>query len=354
MSRKASPTVIGSFVIGAAVLAVIAVTYFGSGKFLKKTNTRVLYFEGSLKGLDVGAPVLYKGVPVGSVSDIVLEFHVDDGTTAIPVYIELEPDSIVFVGDAPRDDDRQLNSLIERGMRAQLAAQSLLTGKMFILFDMHPDTPIVLRGDNPHYIEIPTIPSMMEEMTGVLERLQKIPIEQLVADLRHAIQGADELVRSPDLAHAIVSVDEAVQSFNKLALTVNAEVKPISTSIQKTAEAVRGSLKNLDEKLTAVEEVLNGTLREFQKLAQDVDAQIEPLMSKVNQVADAATGALEQAQSTLKMAEDQLSPDSELLYRLTSTLEEFSAMARSMRILASYLEQHPEALLQGKSTSGAQ
>jgi paraquat-inducible protein B len=278
---------------------------------------------------------------------------VDDGTTVIPVYIEVEPDSIVFVGDAPRDDDRQLHSLIERGMRAQLAAQSLLTGKMFILFDMHPDTPIVLRGKNPQFVEIPTIPSMMEEMTGVLERLQKLPVEQLIADLRHAIQGADELVRSPDLAHAIVSVDEAVQSFNALAKTVDAEVKPISNSLQDTAAAVRNSLKNLDERLVSVEEALSGTLRDFQKLAQDVDAQIEPLMSTVNQVADAATGALEQAQSTLKLAEEELSPDSELYYRLTSTLEEFSAMARSMRVLANYLEQHPEALLQGKGTAGA-
>jgi len=289
---------------------------------------------------------------VGSVTDIVLEFDAATGVSRIPVYVELEPDAIVVVGGERRDNEREMIGFIERGLKAQLATQSLLTGKMFILLDMHPDVPIVRRGEGTKYLEIPTIPSMMEEVSGIFEKLQQLPLEDIVENLNSAIEGANELVRSPALKNAIESLDDTVQSFNKLAQDVDAEVKPLSTRLQDTVETAQATISNLNEKLNSVEEALNGALKDFQKLAQDVNAQVEPLASRVKEVSVAATGALEQAESTLKSVQAELSPDSALYHRLTSTLGQFATMARSLRILADYLEQYPEALLQGKPAAG--
>ena len=90
MSKRASPTVIGAFVVGAAILAVAGVAYFGGGKFLAKTTAYVAFFDGSLKGLNIGAPVTFRGVRIGTVTNIVVRFDSVDQSIRIPVYFELE------------------------------------------------------------------------------------------------------------------------------------------------------------------------------------------------------------------------------------------------------------------------
>ncbi|MGD1075416.1 MAG: MlaD family protein, partial [Thermodesulfovibrionales bacterium] len=93
MSKKASKTLIGAFVLGAVVLIVAGVVVFGGGKFFKKTINFVTFFEGSLKGLSVGSPVTFRGVKIGEVTNIVPRFNTKSMSVLIPVYIEINPET---------------------------------------------------------------------------------------------------------------------------------------------------------------------------------------------------------------------------------------------------------------------
>ena len=336
-------------------MVVAGIAYFGSGRFLAETETYVLFFEGSLKGLNVGAPVLLRGVKVGEVSDIVIRYHTDDQKIDIPVYIEYQPDRVVKVSGIP-DRQATVDLLVERGLRAKLAMQSFVTGMLAVEFEFKPESPVRLVGGDPGYTELPTIPSMMDELSNTMgefaHRLSELPIEGLISDLREAVQGTNEFVRSAELEKAVKSLDETLKDFGQLARNVDEKVEPLSSSVIDTAEQARTTLKTASEKIDSAEGVLSDTLGSYKKLAEDADAQIEPVATGVTDTTDVARAALEQARQTLATVQEVIARESELHYRLIGALEEFTAAAHSIRMLASYLEQNPEALLQGKRAPG--
>jgi len=94
MNGKASKTLIGAFVVGAVILIVVGLLVFGGGKFIKKTNNFVLFFESSVKGLNVGAPVLIGGVKIGSVKSINIETNTKTLAFYVPIIIETQRDKI--------------------------------------------------------------------------------------------------------------------------------------------------------------------------------------------------------------------------------------------------------------------
>lgn len=352
---KASSTAIGAFVVGAAALVVGGVAYFGSGRFLAETETYVLFFEGSLKGLNVGAPVLLRGVKIGEVSGVVIRYHADDQRLDIPVYIEYQPDRIVQVGGIP-DLEATVDLLVKRGLRAKLSMQSFVTGRLAIEFVFHPDSPVRLVGGDPRYPELPTIPSLMEEVTNTMgefvNRLAALPIEGLISDLREAVQGTNQFVRSAELAHAVQSLDQTLKDIGKLARTIDDKVRLLTSSVLKTSEVARTTMKTAAEKIDLAEDILSDTLGSYKKMADNVDALVEPVATSVTATTDVARAALEQARQTLTTVQEVVARESELHYRLIGALEEFTGAARSIRVLADYLEQNPEALLQGKRAPG--
>ena len=149
MSKQASPTLIGTFVAGAIGLIVAGILIISGGKLLTTDKTSyMLYFQGSVKGLNIGSPVSFRGVNIGTVTDIQLVVGEDAAHIQIPVIIEI--DNTKFISSAtgkPRiDDDDSIDDLIEAGMRAQLQLQSLLTGQLFVQIDFYPNTPAQLAG----------------------------------------------------------------------------------------------------------------------------------------------------------------------------------------------------------------
>ena len=98
MGRQARKTLIGAFVVGAVALAAAGITVFGSGRFFQKRFTFVMFFSGSITGLSVGSPVEFRGVRVGQVTKIAAVFDPGKLTITIPVYIEIDPKSLVVSG----------------------------------------------------------------------------------------------------------------------------------------------------------------------------------------------------------------------------------------------------------------
>ena len=182
MSKQANKTVIGIFVVVAIALVVVAVLILGSGKFFKQTLKAVCYFEGSVGGLNIGAPVVFRGVKIGSVTDVILRVDSTKLIFTIPVYIEIEPDRFTVIGVRPKKLGQNLKTFIDRGLRATLETQSIVTGQMQVGLDYYPDKPAKFaefRIDTKTP-EIPTIPTPMQELA---KKIQNIPIDEIFEKL---------------------------------------------------------------------------------------------------------------------------------------------------------------------------
>jgi paraquat-inducible protein B len=304
---------IGGFVVLAVIIMAASLIVFGSGQFLKKTVKCVMYFDESVKGLSVGAPVLFQGVQIGSVISMVLQVDPVKMKTQIPVIIEYEPEKFQLGEEGqktPRDPRKSIPRLIEKGLRAQLAMQSYITGQLVIQLDFYPAKPVTLKSIEKSYIEIPTIPSTSAKLA---EALEKLDIEGLTKKIESILAGADRFVNNPDLSASIRGLNETLRDARKLLTRVDRQVDPVVNDLKKT-------------------------VKDFGKLAANIDAQVEGL----------ATGF----DKTMAKARGFLSEDSPLIVDLENTLKEISAMSRSLRQLSNYLEQHPEVLIRGKVKPG--
>ena len=357
MSKKASTTVIGGFVVGALALVVAGVLIFGSGKFFSRTQKYVLFFEGSVKGLNVGAPVAFKGVKVGSVTDIKLLLMRDDLSLFIPVFVELEPERITesFApgksggGSEPPQRDPEawvvMSTLTERGLKAQLKMQSLLTGLLYVDLDFYPDKAIKLMGIESTYPELPTVPSDLEELS---KTVQTLPLEEITKQLLLALQGIQEFINDPELKGTVVGLNKTFEAAHKLLDNVDSKVDPLATDVDKTLAETQKFLKNLDGRLEKVASDVQGAVKDTRSLVRNVDAKVAPLATGVDETLRTARTALKQAESTLASFEGMTADNSPLQYELTRALKNLSDAARSLGDLAESLERHPEALIRGK------
>jgi paraquat-inducible protein B len=355
MGRRANPTLIGAFIVGAVGLVVIGLLIFGRGQLFTKVRTFVLYFDGSVKGLNIGAPVDFQGVKVGSVTDIKVQYVPGTNEFRTPVYIQIETDRI---GEADSkqtgEEHRQfLQSLIQHGLRAQLETQSLVTGQLIVQLGFYPDTPIRLVGGDPGVPEMPTIPTTFQQAQAaaqnVLERIQQLPLDQLFANLMEAIQGANRLVNAPEVLALLRSVNETTTEIQQLLhqaddrlLRVLDEVggasagaRALITDVQQLVRHVDGRAMPLVDHVKETLEVARATMKDGQQLVRHVDGRVMRLADNLAETTKTAQTTMVQTQKTL---DDQL----------VALLQELTSAARSVRVLADYLERNPTALLYGK------
>ncbi len=328
MAKKANPAVIGGFVVGAAALLVVGVLVFGSGKLWKATRPWVSYFPGSVKGLQVGAPVTFRGVKIGQVTSIKAVLNVRDEPLTIltPVYWEYDTDMVETVGISRAELNKMAAAgrpvdqlLIKRGLRAQLQLQSFVTGQKFIQIDFHPDTPIRLVGVDTDVPEYPTIPSSLAHLTKSLEEL---PLREIGDAALNLLHHADQLVNSPEVKAVLRSANETLKTYDKVGRDIDSEIIPQTSKL----------VKNIDTQI----------IPQTSKLVRDLDSQVTP----------AAHDALKEAEATLATYRDLMAEGSPVRYELVKLLSEGAGAARSLRVLADYLERHPEALLAGKGGPG--
>jgi paraquat-inducible protein B len=326
MSKQASRTLIGAFVLGALALVVAAVIIFGSGRFFRKTFRYVLFFEGSVKGLSVGAPVIFHGVNVGRVTDIRLLINGKDLTILIPVYIEIDPDKArVISGDLEKE--AYFEAFIDKGLKAQLQMQSFVTGQFLINLDLYPEKPVRIVGIEKRYPEIPTVSSTMEELT---KTLQELPIKELVEKINHAVDSIDQVAGSPELKESIHSLNQALKSFDRLANNIDSRVGPLSSQVYGAADAAHSAFVQAEKTL---------------KMEEGEPGQIAV---SIKETLAAARVTLEETQKAVEGFRQIGAQNANLGYEISKTLSEISAMSRSLRSLADYLDRHPESLLKGK------
>jgi paraquat-inducible protein B len=390
MSRRASPTAIGAFVLGALALVVAGILVFGSGRFFRTPVTYVLFFNTSVQGLTVGAPVNFRGVKVGQVSRIVSRWD----TSWIEVFIALDP-------SVPRGaKDKGLRESIDEnirlaGLRAQLRTQSFVTGQLYIALDLFPETALTLVGLESDVPEMPTVPTILEQFSRraerLMETLESLPIGRLVESTMQTLEGLNTLVRSEDAYAALretgglladarglmqrwereagplaVSVQETLQTARtamtdvaqdarRAAGQVEAQGGALTASAQETLQTARTAMtevaqdaRRLLHRLEADAAALDALLGETRQSVQRIAGEVAPLLATIRGVAEEARAVVGEARNTLETVHGTMDEETPLGAGVGQAMRELGAASRSIRALTEYLERHPEALLQGK------
>jgi len=356
MSRKANTTAIGAFVAGAIVLVIAGILLFGGGKFFKDTKKFVLFFEGSMQGLNKGAPVAFKGVRVGSVTEIKVLLDSRDLSLQIPVFIEIEPDRMTEMHGVSLDRISEqmkgltvIDYLVEKGLRAQLDIQSLVTGQLFVNLDFFPHKPARFVNFETGFTEIPTVPSSLEVFSKTVE---KLPISELANKAYKTLKGIERVVNSPEVWEIIGSFKQTMKHLEETSQALSEQGKPILSHLDKVLgeahEVLREVRVNINPVVADVRAVAKGT----RELVHNVDNRSATLASGLESVLKVSESAVKKADGALGSLQDIVSEESGVRHELYSTLKELSAAARSIRTLADYLERHPEALLHGKGEYG--
>ncbi len=346
MDGKASKTLIGAFVVGAVILVVAGLMVFGGGKFLKKTQEFVCFFEGSVKGLNIGAPVLLGGVKIGSVKSITIEYNQKTLTFYVPVIIEADLNKIRLIKGQHVPVDEMLPRLIQKGLRAQLNMGSLITGQLIIELDYYPDSPAKMIGLDKEIPEIPTIPSTFQ---AIFETLKKLPLEETLKNLISAVKTFESLLQSPEIPEILKSANLALADVRNLIKDLDSRIGPLADGLDGTVAEYKKVAVNVNEKVGPVLDEVDDTVKDARKLVQDMDEKMESLAVKIAKGLEASHEAMNQAKETFEILASRLGKDSPLFNQFEDTLREFTEMARSIRSLANYLSRHPEALLRGKT-----
>ena len=331
MSKKANPTLIGAFIIGAIALVVLSLVLIGGGKIFRDRTVYITYFEGSLAGLRAGANVTFRGVRVGQVREVYVRFNENTLEFDSPVILELEEGAIrTTVAEQMQtqsEADELFNQLIERGLRAQLQMESFVTGQLLVDLDYHPDSEAIFRDTDHKYREIPTVPNDIQIVIENFERffgqLKDVPIDEVVDNVAKSIAGIERIINSQELTNTLKGMDQLVNSTDTQQLTVN----------------LNNAIKHLDS-----------TIDDVQNLVKNIDQQVDPLANNLGDTIQEIQVAVIDIQKTFYEIRNTIKDES-IRHELNTALKEFTDAARSFRVFVDYLERHPESFLSGKPVS---
>jgi paraquat-inducible protein B len=305
---RANPAVVGGFVVGAIALTVIGLLLFGDTGWFVQRNQYVAYFPGSVKGLQVGAPVDFRGVTIGQVTEIRVQYDPQKVSARIPVIMEIDPTQIEVVGrDQAVAQSAEPERLIEAGFRAQLQSQSLLTGLLFVNLDFYPDKPTRLVGGDEPYPEIPTIPAdleqlqqsagdvaarlpdLLDQLNGLLVELNQ-GLEQTSGDFRSIVSNVAVISKqireaTPDV---VARTAEATEDLRRVAGTLEELLETnrdaIGAMIDEwtiAASAMRRTADQVDQLLAenrqGLRDFTQGGLYEYTGLAQDAQRLVDQI-----------------------------------------------------------------------------
>jgi len=322
VSARNHPRMVGAFVLGSVAIVLAAIVLLSSGGWFKTRDRFSIYFPGSVKGLSQGSAITFRGIKVGEVTDVnAFLTGKPDPLVQIEVVFEVRGRVIQAPGGVS-NPFRGLTTaafakvLIDRGLRARLMSQSLLTGQKYVELDFLPEEPARFGGLSPLYPELPTTPTALEKLTGRFEdftaKIAELPLDQMLEDVRGTLQSLRELLQSPGVQGTFTRADRALRTLQPtleearvaiadtraLVKNLDAQVKDTGGEVQQTMRELRATLDRTDRILGTLGKTLEGT----------------------DQTQLTATGALDELARTLK----------------------------ALRALVDYIETHPESLMLGK------
>lgn len=334
MSKKASSMMIGMFTLLGLLIAASALVLLGAGKYFEQTHKILLYFDKSVNGLQVGSDVRFGGVRIGRVSSISVLIDTKENRKILPVVVELtnkELKSVAGSGQNMLDFSTRegVRHAVDRGLRAGMKQQSLVTGQLYVEFDIAPDVESFTYDEpgEPEYPVVPTIPTEIDELiSGVTDALKKIndlDLASLMTEMRDVLKDAKDQIKDLDL-----------KEINQNLTAITRDVRGLTSD-----ERLKTSLANLDE-----------SLKEIRELSTKANDGLDPLLDDIREVAEktrASLARIEESADSLSKVSDPRSP---MLLDFQNLLHETETASRTLRELTDDLKRNPSSLLRGKES----
>jgi paraquat-inducible protein B len=319
MDERRHSVLIGAFVVGGLLVALGAALFFGGAGLGGQRDKVVMVFDGSVKGLNVGAPVALRGVTIGQVTDIQLVLSTDRPEITMIVEAELAADNVLVRGQELERRD-MLDYLVDNGLRAQLNMQSVLTGLLYVQMDFHPESEVIIAEVDSPYAQIPTIPTELEILRRTLQSIDYAAMaeagQSIVTGLRAFVEDEDFLALPGELRESLA--------------------------------ALEGASARIDSSLARLEPELSRTLGSLGDAAAGMSDALPDLSGELAKALASLEEALRATRDAMGGLGRQVADDSPTLQQLGATLREVSRASRSLQGLLQTLEDQPDALLRGR------
>lgn len=336
---------IGVFVVLSLILFMMGIILFGGAKFFEKERLVIAYFDDSLKGLSVGAPVTYRGVSIGQVKEIQLQIIANGSNehkVIIPILIALNGGQNLVI-QGPGIQNKQnvndfLESMCKQGLRAKLKTISLVTGKRYIDLAMYIDSVPEYRDTRGKYLEIPTLPSDMLQAQKIIENMD---FGKLYNKVLGTFEALDTLGKSLSSA---LTADATEQLMDDL-LRVTGNLNTILAQVDNRLDPILGKL---DSGISNI----NTTVSHADKFITSLDHTIQPVAADFTKTLQNLDNTLVQANQLLRQAEQTLQPTSPLYFRMSETLRQLDETAGAIQKLSDYISRNPDSLIFGLQQTG--
>lgn len=316
---KRQGLLVGGFVLLALMLTVVGVLWVGGSGLFVRQSPAVIYLTGNANGLNVGSPVTFRGVPVGRVERISIEVQRQTLDALIEVRLLLRPEAVSFgVGDS--GEPLPMAVLVEQGLRAQLALQSLVTGQRQVELDFLPATPAVLRG-NGRMAEIPALP---DRFGAIVQQVAELPLRETVQELRDTL----------------VAVDRALAESSR-------SLEATSRQLDMTLVETRKTLDIANRAMVALQASTDTTLAAVTQLAQGGNDALAAARPELQRILGSARDATDLARQTLQQVSEMTAVGSAPREDLDASLRDLSQAARGLREYVELLEEQPNAVIFG-------
>ena len=329
MTARRNGLWVGLFVIGAVALTALGALWLSGSNLFARHQNALIHFQGGVAGLYVGAPVTFRGVPVGQVEAIGIEVDTKSLDARIPVRVRLNDDSVRFTAGGGSSARPDVASLVQRGLRARLVAQSFVTGQKAIDLDFVRDEPVpqLAKGS-----QTPEIPAQADRFDALFDQVAALPLRETVDDLRRTLKALrDTLVEGRGtVASARVAVDGAAKAWSGLADQGQRTLTDAST----TLEVMRGETQ---KSLAALNQVL--------ARSRSAIDQAQPELQATLTSARAAAAAAEQAMARVNELTDPRAP---LRGDLDAAIRDLAQAARGLREWSELLDEKPNAVIFGR------
>lgn len=320
---RARPAVVGGFILGALALGVIAILFFGGERLFARNAHVIVFFNESVAGLDIGAPVTFQGVHIGSVQHIGLQFSTSTMSARIPVVLQIQLRHVTWEGTKLDDTAADYERLVRAGLRAQLEMQSLLTGQLRVDLNFRPDTQAHLVGTVSGLPEIPTIPS---DLGRLRDQLMHLPLNEL----------AD-------------STQKTLASLQRLSDHLDASLSPLAESTRHTLDAATQTLQTMNVTVRQMQGDATTALHDLDGLLVDARYQLGARGGEFSRTLTDADRTVRHAQTLIDSLNGLAEPRSQVRSDLEATARDLAASASSLRNFAHTIEQNPNAVLLGRS-----
>jgi paraquat-inducible protein B len=328
---------VGLFLVLGLALLVVAIAVVLGGQVFTPRDRVVMRFTGSVYGLQVGAPVVFRGVNIGWVVDVGLARN-SSGEVVIPVQAALDQRAVNTLGGTDgmpmaADQGAPLQALLAQGLSARLATQSLLTGLLYVDLDLRPalaaqpSAANALPGSTP---DIPTLPTTIQALQAQLEGLD---IKAALQDLTAIAAATRQLLADPNLPRTLGHAAELTAELRTLTQQLQRQVAPLSGAAQATLTDTRQAAQALGQ-----------AADRFAQTAQRIDAAVaadSPLILSFQR----AAGELATTAASLR---GSVGDDAELVRNLDRAAQDVARAARHLSELTRLLERQPDALLRGR------